>query len=211
MGKMDPRVDAYIAKTAEFAQPILNHLRALVHRGCPDVEETIRWGMPMFDYQGPLCSMAAFKKHCVFGFWKADLLDDATGPTQSAPQESKATNWGAPSSEPVLSKLVSRQDLPKDAVLLRYIKRACKLNEQGIKVPKKTKAPLPVPPQFAAALKKAKTAKAHFDKMSPSHRREYLEWIGEAKRAETRDKRITTAIEWLTEGKSRNWKYEKKK
>jgi hypothetical protein len=75
MGEKLAGVDAYIARAATFAQPILKHLRATVHNACPEVEEALKWGMPFFVYRGsPLCSMAAFKQHCSFGFWKAALV-----------------------------------------------------------------------------------------------------------------------------------------
>jgi uncharacterized protein YdeI (YjbR/CyaY-like superfamily) len=207
MGTKDPRVDAYIDKAADFAKLILKRLRTLVHKGCPEVQETIKWGMPSFDYKGPFAGMAAFKQHCVFGFWKAAILfDDA-----KASGHEKFT-WGAPGRDPIPAKITSVDDLPSDAKIIALIKKAAKLNDEGVKVPKaKTaKKALDMPPDFAAALKKANGATANFEKFPPSHKREYIEWIVEAKKDETRQKRIATAVEWIADGKSRNWKYQKK-
>lgn len=202
MEKYDPRVDAYIEKSEEFARPILNHLRTLVHQACPEVSETIKWGFPIFEYKGSLCNMAAFKQHCGFGFWKSSLLPD--------PHQIILSNEGAGS----IGKLTSLSDLPSDAILIEYIQNAAKLNSEGIKKPivKATteKIEIPVPDYFTAALKENPEAMEHFDKFSYSHRKEYLQWITEAKSEETRQKRIATAIEWISEGKGRNWKYERK-
>lgn len=208
MPTKDPRVDAYIEKSADFAKPILKKLRTLMHKGCPEVTETIKWGMPSFEYKGPFCGMASFKQHCAFGFWKAAILfKDET----SAPGE-KAMSWGAPGRDPIPARITSLDDLPSDAKILALIKKAKKLNDEGVKVPRQAtvKKPLPMPADFAAALKKTKGATANFEKMSPSGKREYIEWIIEAKRDETRQTRIATAVEWIAEGKSRNWKYQKK-
>lgn len=209
MGTKDPRVDAYIEKSADFAKPILKRLRTLVHKGCPEASETIKWGVPAFEYKGPFCGMAAFKQHCVFGFWKAALLfDESNGGT--SPEST--LSWGAPGRDPMAARITSVDDLPSDATILKLIKRAVKLNDDGIKAPRKktAKKPLPMPKDFAAALKKRKGAAASFDSFPPSHKREYIEWIIEAKRDETRRKRIATAVEWIAEGKQRNWKYQKK-
>jgi uncharacterized protein YdeI (YjbR/CyaY-like superfamily) len=212
MPNKDPRIDAYIKKSPDFARPILEHLRQLVHKGCPDVQETIKWGHAFFDYKGgPLCNMAAFKQHCSFGFWKASLLRDPSGLLQVVDKESAGH----------LGRLTSVKDLPADKILVAYIKEAAGLNEMGVKaapgrtpkaagVPKTPAAPLPVPAELGAALKKNKKAQTVFDAFPPSHRREYSEWIAEARTAATKDKRVATTIEWLTEGKSRNWKYKTK-
>lgn len=194
MGSKDPRVDAYIASKAPFARPILKYLRQVVHAACPQVEETIKWGMPAFDYRGPLCGMAAFKAHASFGFWKGKLVVDAKGVTL----------------ESAMGRLTSLDELPAKRVLLSYVKRAAALNAAGVKVKRavRTKAPLAVPAPFAAALARNARARATFAGFSASCRREYLEWIIEAKRDETRARRIATAIEWLAAGKRRNWKYE---
>ena len=196
MGKKDPRVDAYIAKAADFAKPILEEIRARVHASCPAVEETMKWSVPAFDYKGPLCGMAAFKKHCIFGFWKSPLVLGERGPADN-PMGFR-------------EKLTSVKDLPPKSEFRANIKKAMELNDQGIKVPRAARAPkaaIKVPAYFAAAVKKNKKAQAAFDAFSPSHRREYLEWITEAKTEATRTRRVTQAIEWMAEGKPRNWKY----
>lgn len=218
MGTKDPRVDAYIEKSAEYAKPILKKLRALVHKGCPDVVETIKWSMPAFEYKGPFCGMAAFKQHCVFGFWKSALLFNApgkSGESKDGTNKNKSAdklNWGAPGRDPVPACITSVDDLPSDAALLALIKKARKLNDEGVKVPRvsKKRKPLAMPKEFAAALKKSKPAAAQFDAFSPSKQRDYIEWIVEAKTDETRQKRLATALEWIAAGKSRNWKYERK-
>src|SRR5579863_626461 len=198
---VDPRVDTFISKCAGFAQPILQHLRQLVHKACPAATETIKWGMPFFEYSGGLlCNMAGFKQHCSFGFWNASLLTDPEG----AVQVKNRTSMGH------FERIASLKDLPADKTIIALIKEAAKLNEQGIKKPTTSKEPKkvpPMPPALSAALNKNKTAKAKFDKVPPSHRREYIEWITEAKTEPTREKRIATTIEWVLEGKSRNWQY----
>lgn len=198
----DPRVDAYIAKSAEFARPILQHLRQLVHKACPGAKETVKWGMPFFEYSGSLlCNMAGFKEHCSFGFWNASLLKDPDG----AVKVKNRTSMGH------FDRITSLKDLPADKTVLALVREAAKLNEQGIKKPptnKEPKAVPPMPPALTAALKKNKKAMENFDRMPPSHRREYIEWITGAKTDATRDKRIATTVEWAAEGKSRNWKYQ---
>jgi hypothetical protein len=208
MGTKDPRVDAYIEKSADFAKPILKKLRALVHKGCPDVVETIKWSMPAFEYKGPFCGMASFKQHCAFGFWKAAILF-----AEERKNSDRPSSWGAPGKDPLPAKIISLDDLPSDATFLALIKKAVKLNDEGVKIPAKktdTKKALKMLPDFAAALKKTKGATANFDAFSPSCQREYIEWIAEAKKDETRQKRIATAVEWIAEGKHRNWKYQKR-
>jgi uncharacterized protein YdeI (YjbR/CyaY-like superfamily) len=193
MGKKDPRVDAYIAKSADFAKPILKHLREIVHKGCPDVEETIKWGMPAFDYKGILGGMAAFKAHCAFNLWKGSLL--------GAKNRDAMGQFG---------RITAISDLPKDSVLLGYIQEAARFNAEGVKVerkPKESKKALKTPPDLASALKKNSKARATFEGFSPSHKREYVEWLTDAKTQETRKKRLGTAIEWMAEGKPRMWKY----
>ena len=202
MGKKDKRVDAYIEKAQPFAKPILNHLRELVHTACPQVEETIKWGMPSFDYKGTYCSMASFKEHAVFGFWKASLMKDADKMKDN--QQNAMGHAG---------KIKSLSDLPPDKVLLSWLKEAAKLNDEGVKLPprKKTETKdVVIPDYFANALKKNKKALAVFEKFPPSHKREYMLWITEAKTEETRNRRMDTALEWIAEGKGRNWKYERK-
>jgi uncharacterized protein YdeI (YjbR/CyaY-like superfamily) len=195
MGTRDPRVDAYIEKSADFAQPILTRLREVVHSVCPDVEETIKWGAPYFDYKGPVCGMAAFKRHCAFVFWKDKLVVE--NPSDEAMGQ--------------LGRIESLSDLPPKKTLTAWLKKAIKLNEQGVKAPRSIRPPRPpveVPSDFEKALEKNARARAAFDAFSPSHRREYVEWIAEAKREETRRKRLATAIEWMAEGKPRHWKYQ---
>ena len=194
-------VDDYIARSEEFARPILSHLRKLVHDACPDGEEKMRWSFPHFDHKGMMISMASFKHHCSFGFWKQKLMADPDGLFAG-----DTDGMGS------LGKIASRKDLPSDKVLKGYIKEAVRLNDEGLKLPSKKAAPkkeIPVPGYFSDELRKNKKAQKVFDDLSPSHRREYVEWITEAKREATRDKRIAQALEWLSEGKSRNWKYEK--
>ncbi len=198
MGKRDPRVDAYIARSAEFARPILRHIRAVVHEACPEVEETLKWSMPAFTYHGLLCTMAAFKRHCSFGFWKGALIVDRIG--------NQRVGMGD------FDKITALSDLPSAAQLERYVKQAMVLNEQGVKVPRRKSAarkPVVVPDDLAAALARSPRARATFEKFSPSHRREYVEWITDAKRDDTRARRVAQAVEWLAAGKSRNWKYER--
>ncbi len=206
MGKRSPRVDAYIAKSADFAKPILEHLRELLHEACPEVEETIKWGMPSFDYKGPFFSIASFKEHCAFGFWKAKLLKDTKHyltPRYNAGGEAMG-NFG---------KVMSLKDLPPNAAILDFIKQAKKLNDDGVKLPAKpktTKTELVVPAYFTKALKSNKNAMSTFSAFSPSNKKEYVTWVVEAKTETTREKRLETALEWMAEGKIRNWKYEKK-
>ena len=198
MAGKDPRIDAYIAKSAEFAKPILKYLRKIVHAGCPNAEETMKWSMPHFDYKGVMCGMAAFKHHCVFGFWKESLIFDQT----KAAVKTAMGSFGC---------ITSLADLPSEKTLIGYVKKAAALNEAGIKAPDRIKPTkreaIAVPDYFAAALKKNARAGKAFEGFSPSHRREYLEWITEAKREETRNQRLATSIAWLAEGKARNWKY----
>jgi hypothetical protein len=198
MGQKDKRVDAYIAKSAEFAQPLLTRLRDVVHEACPEVVETIKWGMPAFEHKGPMCGMAAFKAHATFGFWKHDLIvgDD--------PKSLEAMGS--------FGRLQSLKDLPSKSVLLKLVRKARKLNDEGIKSARPKHSPKPEPtmhPALKAALARNKRAAATFSDFSPSHRREYLEWIAEAKQEATRERRIAQAIEWMAEGKSRHWKYQK--
>ena len=206
MGNFNKQLDAYVAKSADFAKPILEHLRELVHKACPEVQETIKWGMPFFDYEGPLCNMAAFKQHAVFGFWKGKLLQDPKNYLQE-----RSTEGGTAMGH--MGRLTSLKDLPPDKIIIDFIKQAMKLNEEGIKLPAKPKTtpkPLDVPPYFLSALKKNKKALTVFNAFPYSHKKEYVQWITEAKTETTRAKRMETAIEWIAEGKHRNWKYMKK-
>jgi uncharacterized protein YdeI (YjbR/CyaY-like superfamily) len=198
MGSTDPRVDVYIANAAPFARPILAHIRKTVHAGCPEVEETIKWSFPHFTYKGMLCSMASFKEHCSFGFWKGSLLDVPPGTSMSQ-----------------FGRITSLDDLPRSKDLVSLVRRAAVLNEDGVKMPRPTrrapKAPLKAPADLQKALRANAGAQATFRILSPSHRREYIEWITEAKTAATRQRRIATMMDWLAQGKSRNWKYERKR
>ena len=197
MGKRDVRVDAYISKAADFAKPILNQLREAVHASCPDVEEDMKWSFPHFMYKGMLCSMASFKEHAAFGFWKGSLIFGDQAKSGEAMGQ--------------LGRLTKPSDLPAKKVLAGYIKSAMALNDDGVKVARVPKRAAPkavrVPEDLAAALKKNKKAHAAFAGFSPSHKREYIEWITEAKTAGTRARRLETAVDWMGEGKSRNWKY----
>ncbi|MFP5470054.1 MAG: YdeI/OmpD-associated family protein [Bacteroidia bacterium] len=194
--------DEYIAKSAEFAQPILRYFRDVVHEVSPNITETIKWGMPHFEHKGVLCGMAAFKKHCAVFFHKAVLIQDKHKVFSST----ENTSMGQ------LGKITSLKDLPKKEILKDLLHQAIILNEQGIKVEKKIKpkAEVKIPEDLQKLLQKNAKAQQIFHDFSPSHKREYIEWIREAKRPETREKRLATTIEWLTEGKSRNWKYERK-
>ena len=195
----DPRVDAYIAKSANFAQPILRHLRALVHAACPAAEETIKWGMPSFTYRGILCGLAGFKAHCAFGFWHqgtTKIIKQAGGKAEQA--------MGS------LGRITSLADLPGDRAMIRYIRQAAKLNESGAPARPRPqpKKPLAVPADLSIALKKNAKAAKVFKDFSPGARRDYIEWITEARREETRQTRLATAIQWMAAGRRRNWKYE---
>lgn len=205
MGKKIKEVDAYILRSAAFAQPILTYLRDVVHQVCPDAEEKIKWGFPHFDYlDDMMCSMAAFKQHCAFSFWKAPIMKDKSL-LDTAQSESAMGHLG---------KIRSEKDLPSKKKLEAWIRDAMALNEMGMKVPARTpmagKKELNVPDYFIAALIKNKKAEAYFNQLPYSHKKEYVQWITEAKTETTRLKRLSSAIEWLSEQKSRNWKYETK-
>jgi uncharacterized protein YdeI (YjbR/CyaY-like superfamily) len=199
MATFDPRVDAYIEKSADFAKPVLVHLRELVHKACPDITETLKWGMPSFGHKGIVCGFAAFKNHCTFGFWKQSLME-----TDAFPKNKTAMGS--------FGRITSLKDLPSDKVMIGLIHQAVELNENGIKVPKKpapAKKKLVIPDDLTKALSRNKKAKDHFEKFSYSHKKDYVEWITEAKTEATRNKRLATTVDWLSEGKGRNWKYEK--
>jgi len=198
MATRDPRVDAYLAKAPAFAKPILTRFRKAVHAGCPDVVETIKWSVPFFDHKGTLASMAFFKAHTRFGFWKGSLL-------ASAPQGKSVAGMNQ------FGTVSSIDDMPSEAALVRMVKEAAALNDSGVKVARerKPKAPLKAPAALLAALKKNKKAGAAFAAFSPSARRDYIEWITDAKSEATRKSRLDTAIEWIAEGKKRHWKYER--
>jgi uncharacterized protein YdeI (YjbR/CyaY-like superfamily) len=199
MASHDPRIDAYIAKSAAFAQPILEHLRAVVHTACPDIEESLKWGMPFFVYDGsPLCMMSAFKQHCGFGFW---LSKQVVGETA----EDGMGQFG---------KLISIADLPPKKQLADFVRKAMALSNAGARLTRPKAAAKPAPPLPDAlasefAKKKNLAARNHYQAMTPGKQREYVEWIIEAKTDLTRQRRIASALEWLSDGKSRHWKYEK--
>lgn len=204
MGTRDPRIDAYIAKSEPFARPILRHLREVVHAACPEVEEAIKWSSPHFMYKGMFCGMASFKSHCAFGFWKGALLENAAGPLTKV----GTTAMGQ------FGRITSLDDLPDARTLTRLVKLARRLNDEEVKPPAPTKSGKPKPPartpaDLAAALKRHKKAAATFKAFSPSHRREYIEWLEDAKTDATRARRLEAAVEWMDEGKPRNWKYMK--
>ncbi len=199
MASHDKRIDAYIENSAEFARPILEHLRAVVHEACPDVEETMKWSFPYFTYHGMLCGMASFKQHCTFGFWKAKQMAELSGNPGTAMGD--------------FGRIAQLKDLPAKATLKRLIKQAMAINDSpppvaaAAKPRRSAKPELIAPDAFLEALAKNKKAKATFDAFSPSHRREYVEWILEAKREETVSKRIEESLRMLSEGKPRHWKY----
>ena len=198
MGTKDPRVDAYIAKSADFAKPILTHLRKLVHANCPDATETIKWSMPHFEYRGGIfCNMAAFKQHCAFGFWLGDLLKVDN-------QNEKAMGD--------FGRITALDDLPGDKAIARLIKAAMKLHDEGAKIPARAKSAekkeLDIPAAFLGAVKKNKQALVTFEGFPYSKKKEYVEWFTEAKTEATREKRLAQSIEWLAVGKSRHWKYQ---
>lgn len=194
MVQRDPRVDAYIAKSADFAQPILEHLRNLVHEVCPDAEETLKWRMPTFLYRGRiLCGVAAFKQHASFWFWRGMNLSAYDGDGMGA-----------------FGRITSLKDLPAKRVVVGHLRQAIEFCEASAKfaVPRGKPKPAPqTPGDLLAALKKNKKARATYSAFSPSAQREYVDWITEAKRDETRAKRLAQAVEWMAEGKQRNWKY----
>ncbi|MEO5617831.1 MAG: YdeI/OmpD-associated family protein [Candidatus Eisenbacteria bacterium] len=198
MAIRDRRIDAYIAKSADFARPILAHLREVVHAACPEVEETLKWSSPAFMYKGMLCGMAAFKQHATFGFWKGSLVLDP-GDNKSAEAMGQ------------FGRITSLKGLPPKKVIAGYVRAAMTLNDNGVKAMRpapRAKKPLAVPADLKAALANSAKARKTFEKFPPSKKRDYVEWITEAKTEATRLRRLETAIQWMTEGKSRNWKYE---
>ena len=199
MPTTDPRVDAYIAKSAEFARPLLAQVRQVVHAACPDVEETLKWGMPSFTWRGKiLCGMAAFKQHMTLWFWEGRAIVDSDKGGEAMGQ---------------FGRITRKADLPGKRELAGYVTQAmARVANAAIQPPKKKAAPkaeLPVPEDLAAALRRNVKARATFEGFAPGYRRDHVEWIGEAKRGDTRQRRIAQAVEWLAEGKSRNWKYMK--
>ena len=200
MGTRDPRVDAYIAKSAEFARPILEYIRSVIHEGCPDVEETIKWGAPSFIYKGMLGGMAAFKQHCAMGFWKEKLIGELAA-NAGKPKEAMGS----------MGRLTSLKDLPNKRTLLAVVRSAAALNEAGTGKPRAVKKRVVprVPSDLKAALALNAKAAAHFKAFTPGKRREYIDWLMEARTEATRARRLAQAIEWIAEGRARNWKYER--
>jgi uncharacterized protein YdeI (YjbR/CyaY-like superfamily) len=202
MASRDPRIDAYIRRAAPFARPVLSHLRRLVRAACPAARETLKWGMPYFLYNRQmLCGMASFKAHCSFGFWHTKMRDTLTTRKNADPAMGQ------------FGRIKSLADLPSDAAIKRLVKTAMKLIDADAAAPqskvKKPRPPLKVPRELRAAFGKSRKAASTFDGLSYSCKKEYVDWIAEAKRPETRQKRLATTIQWLSEGKSRNWKYER--
>ena len=199
MGQRDPRIDAHIDRAAGFARPILAHLREVVHAACPECEETLKWGAPSFTYRGRiLCGMAAFKQHAAFGLWQGAAIAGKEGAAGEGMGQ--------------FGRLARVADLPGKRELTRYLRQGMQLIEEGVTRPSTRRAearPAEVPQDFAAALRRHAEARTTFESFPSSARRDYIEWITQAKRAETRAKRLAQTLEWLAEGKRRNWKYEK--
>jgi uncharacterized protein YdeI (YjbR/CyaY-like superfamily) len=203
MATFNKQVDGYIAKSADFAKPILEHLRKIIHDTCPEVEEVMKWGIPHFDYKGDMmCILAAYKNHCSFSLYKAELMSD--------PKIKESVKAGQKMG--YMDKIKTLSDLPAKKTLVAYIKEAMALNEKGIKKEKPVKEKSPeteVPDYFLAKLSKNPAAKKVFESKSASFRKEYSKWIIDAKTEETRDKRIEQSLEWIAEGKGRFWQYAK--
>jgi len=195
----DPRIDAYIAKAPDFAKPILAYLRRCVHAAVPDVQEQLKWRSPSFEYKGMLCGMAAFRQHCAFGFWKHKILVERGVIDEN---DRAMGQYG---------KIASVADLPGEKKLVAIIKAAATLNDEGTKLPRpvKAKPPLKAPSYFIAAVKRNKKALTTYEGFSPSQKREYVEWVTEAKTNATRDQRLATSVDWMSQGRIRNWKYMK--
>lgn len=200
----NPAVDAYVAKSAAFAQPILRHVRLLMHKGCPGIEETIKWGVPTFERAGIVAMMAAFKEHVAFGFWSEKLVRERLGADADRmfPKDAKRGMGGR--------RYAARAELPADAVILRAVRAAVALNESGErpKRPLKRKPPPKAPPYLVAALKKNAKARTTFGRFTPAQQREYVDWLTDAKQAATRERRLAQVVKWLAAGKQRNWKYQ---
>ncbi|MEO6189540.1 MAG: YdeI/OmpD-associated family protein [Saprospiraceae bacterium] len=203
MKKLNPKVDEYINKAQNFAKPILLHFRKIVHSACPEVEEKIKWSFPHYDYNGNMmCSMASFTQHCAINFWLSNQMEDPDGILLIGKDRPSMGHLG---------RITSIKDLPNERTLIKYIHQAMKLSDQGIKLERKPtiKKELIIPEYFIKALSKNKSAKTNFEAFPYSHKKEYVEWIVDAKTEPTRERRITQAIELIAQGKGRNWKYEK--
>jgi uncharacterized protein YdeI (YjbR/CyaY-like superfamily) len=201
--QVDPRVERNIAGAPAFAQPILRELRAWVREACPEAQETIKWGHIAFVTEhGILCMLGTFKAHCTFGFWHRGMVAVVGKDGRDAD-----------SAMGIFGRITRLEDLPNKQAMLGYIRAAAALGASGepalVRPRAKTKPEAKVPAEPTAALKKNRAAATTFAGLSPSGRRDYVEWIAEAKRDETRVKRLATSVEWLAEGKARNWKYEK--
>ena len=200
----NPAVDAYIAKSADFARPILTHVRKLMHRGCSRIEEKIKWGVPTFERDGIVAMMAAFKKHVAFGFWSEKLIREKLGADADRvfPKDAKLGMGGR--------RYLAKSELPSDVVIVRAVKLAVALNEAGERPKRalKRKPPPKAPPYLVAALKKNAKARAAFAGLTPGQQREYVDWLVEAKQPATRERRLAQAVEWLAQGKTRYWKYQ---
>jgi len=200
MKNTDPRIDTYIENSADFAQPILRHIREMVHQHCPDVSETIGWSMPHFEYKGSIfCHFAAFKKHCALGFWYGELLEIDSKLEKAMGQ---------------FGRITSLADLPDDQAFVQLLKEAMKLHDAGAKLPSRNKErsekkELQIPADFLNELEKNSAALATFEAFPYSQKKEYVTWYTEAKTEAARTKRLQQAIAWMAEGKRRNWKYEK--
>ncbi|MBC7861620.1 MAG: YdeI/OmpD-associated family protein [Bacteroidia bacterium] len=204
MKNTDKRVDDYIEKAQDFAKPILIHMRQLIHKACPDVQETWKWSFPNFGYKGEMmCHIASFKQHCAFGFWKAAIMEDKKNVLEKQNREAMGH----------MGRITTLKDLPSDKIIIALVKQAMKLNDEGKKLPPRKKASdkekkeLKVPADFLKAISKNKKALATFNAFSYSNKKEYIEWITEAKTEETKEKRMATAVDWMEDGKSRHWKY----
>lgn len=191
-GGRDARVDAYIERAAPFAQPILRQLRETVHAALPEARETIKWGMPFFELDKPLCMMAAFKGHCAFGFWKGAAVTGGMASDAAMGQ---------------LGRITALADLPPRKTLVAWARKAAELQASATPAVRKPPRPVEVPPALTRALRTNAAARRSFEGFSPSHRRDYAEWIAEAKTDATRERRLAQALEWLAEGKPRHWKY----
>lgn len=205
MKKRSAQIDDYIAKAPKYARPILIKLRSLFHKACPQIEETLKWRFPHFEHKGIVGSMAAFKNYVSYGFWKGKLMSDPAGLFEAVGETGMCG-----------TQVARLRDLPPDKLLIDYIKEAVKLNEDEVKLPrpaarKPGDKQIETPADLQALLHKNKKAAAAFEAFSYSHRKEYIEWINEAKQEVTRHKRLAATIEQLAEGKSRHWKYQKQK